>query len=182
MFFPELSLKQNLDRRSGFSLLELILVISLMGILGTMVAPSLTAFRNRAERLVCNNNLRSLHVSLASYLADNKQWPQISEELQEEQVARFWVDTLTDYGGTQGVWQCPSWRRLYSERPEDFSHNPIIHYIPSQFDEHHSTPTRWPRQPWVMEVGSFHGDGNMFISTDGSIHSINEFLQKASGS
>jgi len=152
--------------------------MALIGVMATLLAPSLTHFRNKAERLICNGNLRSLHTSLNSYLTDNKHWPQVPPELENEETAKFWVDTLKDYGTTPVVWLCPSIRRLYKEDPASFSHNPIIHYTPAEFDEHEFTPRKWPAMPWVMEIGSFHGDGNMMIRGDGGIRELNELLRE----
>lgn len=173
--------KENLGLSPGFSLLELVIVMAIMGVLTTLAVPSVTIFRNRAERLVCNGNLRSLHASLSSYLTDHKRWPQVPEEMENEETAKFWVDTLKDHGATTVVWLCPSIRRRYKEDPASFSHNPVIHYTPAEFDEHQFTPYKWPAMPWVLEIGSFHGDGNMMIRGDGGIRELNELLREAGG-
>ncbi len=40
------------------------------------------------------------------------------------------------------------------------------------------TPHKWPRQPWFIETGDVHGNGNLIIYTDGSIGETNDLVPK----
>jgi len=169
----------NPDRVSGFTLLELVVVMALIGVLSTLFFPSLKMIRSRAERVVCIGNLRSLHASLSSRLTDTKQWPQVPPGTPNDDLPEFWVEALKDYGTNRKVWLCPSLARFYHDQPANAGRHPRIHYVPGQFGPHASDPLRYPTQPWVMEINGAHGDGNMIIRTDGTVKSFNELLREA---
>lgn len=159
----------------GFSLLELLAVISLLGFLAVLIITVSDDVRARAEKANCIANLRALHVGFASYLQDHKQWPQEPEEgLTDEQFGRWWVDKLLPYTGDSKVWFCPTDLRLDSAIADERS--PRLSYTPAMFDEHEFTPYRWSQQPWAIEVGDFHGGGNLILFPDGSVRASLELM------
>ena len=54
-----------------FTLLELLIVISILGILLTLLLPSLSQAREKAITIVCVNNMKSLSTATQLYLSDN---------------------------------------------------------------------------------------------------------------
>lgn len=59
-------------KRKGFTLIELLVVIAIISILATILLPSLSRARDMANKVHCQNNLRSLGVILKFYLQDSK--------------------------------------------------------------------------------------------------------------
>ncbi len=53
-----------------------------------------------------------------------------------------------------------------------------IDYIATPFDDKPFTPHQWPRQPWFIESGDVHGNGNLLIFTDGSISEVNDLIPR----
>jgi len=61
--------------RSGFTLLEAIVVISVIAILIALVVPAVQKSRESARSLSCRNNLRQIGIALASHLSSNQRLP-----------------------------------------------------------------------------------------------------------
>ena len=171
---------------SGFTLVELLIVIALIGILTTLFAPELASVRERAEKVVCMGHLRSLHVSFGAYLNDYEMWPQMPKDgtgepadLTPQQEDQVWLDALKDYGADENVWRCPTRRRLLaSESSATDSEASKLDYTPTAFDDDPTTPRRWPGMPWLIDQGGHHGE-NLMIRADGAVQSVQNALQEA---
>lgn len=152
---------------NGFSLLELLLVISLIALLAALIMPAVEAAKARADAVRCLGQLRNFHVSFSSYLLDNgNSWPQAPENISSSAEADFWLGTLRNYGGGNlDAWQCPTLMAQGAD-PEAAA---TLHYLPTLFDEKPGTAHKWPKMPWVIEVGDFHGKGNLAVYPDGSV-------------
>jgi prepilin-type N-terminal cleavage/methylation domain-containing protein len=157
----------------GVSLLELMVVLSILTLLLSMLWPSYNFFRRKAEDAVCMQNLRSLHASAHSYLQDhNFVWPQPLEgtenDSDEEADTKFWIEAIRPYGGTREVWLCPSERSGFEVDNADDFHS--MSYVPTEFDDLPNTAFKWTNQPWFIERGGFHqGNQANLIMPDGSL-------------
>jgi len=68
-------------RSSGFTLLELIVVISIIGILATIVMPALKDMPRRAAEAALKTDLRTMRDALDQHLGDKGQYPKSLEGL-----------------------------------------------------------------------------------------------------
>ncbi|MFN2623251.1 MAG: type II secretion system protein [Chthoniobacterales bacterium] len=172
----------QLSRRRGYTLLELAIVVAIVAILAILAVPLISSLRARAQRVQCTTNLRNLYLSAELFLQQNGSWPQISRSASggdSEQYAKAWIDALTPFGPSAKTWICPTMQGLL-ENPDYLApENMRIDYIPMPFDDKPNTPHQWPRQPWFIETGNVHGNGNLLIFTDGSISDLNTVMQSA---
>lgn len=72
----------------GFTLLELIIVIAIIGILATIAMPALKDMPRRAQEAVLKTNLRTIRDMLDQYYGDKGHYPATLETLVELGYAR----------------------------------------------------------------------------------------------
>jgi len=61
----------------AFTLVELVIVIAVIGILTTLIVPSLIRAVELARRAVCNSNIRTIVQGLVQYSSDSQEMPKV---------------------------------------------------------------------------------------------------------
>jgi len=152
-------------------------VIVVISILATLLLPAVANIRLRMEKVQCMANLRNLYAGANIYVQQNSHWPQIDAHLlatDKKAYAKAWITALQPMGLAAKNWICPTIQRT-GDNPDYLQPDLArIDYIPMPFDNKESTPYRWPSQPWFVENGDIHGNGNLIIFTDGSIRELND--------
>ena len=168
-------------RPGAFTLLELMIVLVIITILGTLLLPLYGEMRARAQKTQCITNLKNLYVGAEVYVQRNGHWPQISRTSGAsgaEDFANAWIAALAPNGLGRPSWICPTIQALLQEPDYTQPRFARLDYIPMNFDANELTPHKWPRQPWFIEAGNVHGNGNLLIYTDGSIGEVNDLVPK----
>ena len=163
------------SRPVAFSVLELFVAIVVIVILATLMIPLISTLRARAQRAQCTANLKNLYVATELFIQRNGSWPQIPRgrgDASSIDFANAWIAALEPFGIPRKSWICPTMQDLM--RGPDYSkpENARIDYMPMPFDDKPTTPHKWPRQPWFVETGDVHGNGNLIIFTDGSVSDL----------
>ena len=154
-------------------------VMVIIAILCLMAIPVYSTVKNRVAKVNCMANLKSLYVATNTYVQQYNHWPQIDPKLirtNPKLYADDWITTLQPFGVGPSTWICPTvqasignpdYTKLQYERSD---------YIATPFDDKSYTPHKWDTQPWFAERGNVHGNGNLLIMSNGSMHELNDLI------
>lgn len=168
--------------RRAFTLLELAIVVVIVAIVAVLTVAVVSNLRARAQRVACMANLRSLSTAANLYLQQHGSWPQIpvgDAGSPTEEYAEVWIQALAPHGAARQTWICSRIQHLLQNPDYSTPQTARIDYIPTPFDDKPTSPTEWPRQPWFVESGDVHGNGNLIIFTDGSISDLGTVMKEA---
>ena len=169
--------KRRLFRR-GFTLMELATVVMVIAILLAMLLPGFSYMKARADRTKCFKNLTNIYVSMTVYIQDHGGWPQIDPvTLHTPAYPKAWIKALEPYHLGIQNWTCPSVQREMHDPDLSKLENQRIDYFATPFGNERHLPYKFPRQPWFIERGDMHGDGQLILFPDGKVQSLKEVLR-----
>jgi prepilin-type N-terminal cleavage/methylation domain-containing protein/prepilin-type processing-associated H-X9-DG protein len=100
--------------RAGFTLIELLVVIAIVGLLSSLLIPEIGKLQDRAQSVVCMNNLRQIGIGVLAYVGEHDNAYPIIEPNPDSPVydpsaeAKPIYIALEPYGVTQEVLKCPA--------------------------------------------------------------------------
>lgn len=129
----------NVRRRSGFTLLELVVVIIVLGLLAGIVAPQIIGRLSEAKTTTARTQIEALSVALDNYRLDNGNYPTTDQGLAalRERPTRAPVPT--------------NWRGPYLRKavPPDPWGRPYLYRVPGE------------RNPSAFDLESLGRDGKV---------------------
>jgi general secretion pathway protein G len=79
----------NMRSKRGFTMIELLIVIVILGLLASLVAPKFFTQLGTAERGVAQAQMNAFETALDTYRLDMGRYPEKLEELRTSEVARW---------------------------------------------------------------------------------------------
>lgn len=108
---------RTVEPLSAFTLMELLVVITIIAILTALLMPALSRSKQKAQQIKCMSNLRQLGIGVQNFVADNQAYPSIIGPTNTENPG-WWASQLESggFGVTRpitnfiytGIWRCPS--------------------------------------------------------------------------
>jgi len=107
-------MREQIRPLSGFTLIEMLVVIAIISVLAAMLFPVFARARENARRASCASNLRQMGLGLMLYVQDyDERYPMLGYRAPSGQRVWFqnsanWPMLLKPYGVTRQLLQCPS--------------------------------------------------------------------------
>ena len=107
--------------RSAFTLMEMLVVVTIIGVLASLMFPALNAARESSRRVSCQNNLRQIGIGLSDHAARHQAFCSGSFDFRRDGCVTEvgWVADLIDTGIPAGELLCPSNSSVVSESYND---------------------------------------------------------------
>ncbi|MDD7983973.1 prepilin-type N-terminal cleavage/methylation domain-containing protein [Lentisphaera marina] len=84
--------------RKGFTLIEVLVVVAIIGILASLLLPVLSSARAKSKQAVCMSQLKQLGIALYNYLDDNDAYFPYTRKVSNNDIVT-WDDLISGYDG-----------------------------------------------------------------------------------
>lgn len=108
-----------------FTLVELLVIISIIGILSGLSIPAYNAARNRAHMSNCLNNLKQIGVCIHQYAVDYNDSLPVCERFTSA-AGELTIRTVLSSYGNKDIFRCPSDREDYLTYSTSYEWNSFV--------------------------------------------------------
>ncbi|HUU31065.1 MAG TPA: type II secretion system protein [Phycisphaerae bacterium] len=140
--------RKNAER--AFTLVELLIVITIIAILAGLLFPAITAAVETAQSLECRNNLKEISAAVLKYAAENNN---VIVPAYDEEAELYWANILVMRGYVKAT-------NLVAQPNEDPLEKRSILLCPSTLSVKNTTATTPPISPFADEAQGWFELGN----------------------
>lgn len=128
----------------GFSLIDVLVTISVIAVLISIMLPSLAGVRETTRQVICRNNIRQLGIGMFLYADDNRDLLPLSFYTPSIQTDDFHMSNVVRRQGNPASWE--GLGLLFSK---DYLPAPGVFYCPSHSGDHPLAryERSWPDNP-----------------------------------
>ncbi len=145
-------------RQSGFTLLELLTVIAVIGILATLLMPAVAAVRDRAHGAACLSNVRQIALAGYLYAIDHDRYVGWGSGADRKELLFPYLETGRSNQDTEGdqIWHCPL--NQQRDREASYGFNTNLNWRPLD-------SIRNPSRTVALADAGIGDDGNPTLAT-----------------
>lgn len=100
--------KSRSIKASGFTLVEMLVVLAIIGILAAILFPAFSRVREGANRATCASNLKQLGLGFQLYTRDNGGFYPPITPWRGSAWCSLWADRIYPYVRSEQVFECPT--------------------------------------------------------------------------
>ena len=157
-----------MNKRRGFTLVELLVVLAIIAALAGIGIPMTRAVIGRSREASCLNNLRSLGVGLQGYLQDhNNIMPELKAGRSSKTEDLPVLDTvLLPYFETTDAFRCPADSKEFEKSGCSYLWNSTQSGLPFSQLSFFGIKDRNDRIPLIVDKDSWHPNGTNYLYAD----------------
>ena len=112
-------MKHNTSRKAGFTLVEIMIVVAIIGLLAAIAIPNFVRARTQSQKNACINNLRQIDSAVQTWALENKQaanasvsYGQIKDYLKNSVICPAGGTAFSDSYTLNGVTNKPTCKKV----------------------------------------------------------------------
>ncbi len=147
--------------KRGFTLPEVLIVVSVIAVLGTVVFPIGRGLINKSQKLRCQNNLREIGFALNSFTNDHHgRLPDLRSMRSSRNADIPVLETvLLKYNSNPDIFQCPADREFFRKSGSSYAWNNVVSGTARE-GMNFFGGNQASKIPLAGDKEAFHGDRN----------------------